>query len=565
MDTTRELTAISNGRRHDLDALRAFAMYLGVFHHAAHSFVNPSWIIRDSQPIPWLGIFSSSGVHGFRMELFFLVSGFFTAMLCQKRGVVAMLKNRTLRILIPCLIALFTLNPLTGWIIGKMNQGQEQKSPRTDSPLVQAVRAGEIDKINSLLLAGSDANEADETHGMKLITIAAYAGHKEVVRLLLDKGVDPNSRNRSGSYPLHAAALTGRPISAGLLLERGADPLAKNGSGVQPLKLSFSDEKFTRDLTNSIGIPITDWQQLEKGRISVREILALKMGISPEEVAGLATPVTDLSRINKPMLENLLTDYQDFLGWDFWKIHHGTETTHLIYTNSFGHLWFLRDLCVLVVFYALLASTGLFPSLQGKPSRIPLPYGLSLVVILTALSNILMHIQGPGFGPDTTTGWLPAPHLIVHYAIFFLFGAYYFAFDNQNDHLGHYWWVMLPLAMLVFLPIGLYTMENRWLAVPVQTAYCWLMIVGLMGVFRRYMNFESPAIRYLSDSAYWFYLAHMVPVFAAQGLVRDWQMPAILKFSIVLIGVTLSLLLTYQLFVRYTPLGWLLNGPRKKT
>ena len=129
MDTTRELTAISTGRRHDLDALRAFAMYLGVFHHAAHSFVNPSWVIRDSQPIPWLGIFSSSGVHGFRMELFFLVSGFFTAMLCQKRGVVAMLKNRTLRILIPCLIALFTLNPLTGWIIGKMNQGQEQKGP----------------------------------------------------------------------------------------------------------------------------------------------------------------------------------------------------------------------------------------------------------------------------------------------------------------------------------------------------------------------------------------------------------------------------------------------------
>ena len=73
MDTNRELTAISTGRRHDLDALRAFAMYLGVFHHAAHSFVNPSWVIRDSQPIPWLGIFSSSGVHGFRMELFFLV------------------------------------------------------------------------------------------------------------------------------------------------------------------------------------------------------------------------------------------------------------------------------------------------------------------------------------------------------------------------------------------------------------------------------------------------------------------------------------------------------------
>ena len=40
MDTTRELIHQSPGRRHDLDALRAFAMFLGVLLHAALSFTG---------------------------------------------------------------------------------------------------------------------------------------------------------------------------------------------------------------------------------------------------------------------------------------------------------------------------------------------------------------------------------------------------------------------------------------------------------------------------------------------------------------------------------------------
>ena len=550
MDTTRELLRQSPGRRHDLDALRAFAMFLGVLLHAALSFTGSPWIIRDSRSAPWLGVLTT-GVHGFRMELFFLVSGFFTAMLCRRRGVAGMLKNRALRILIPCLLGLATIQPLTGWVIGKVNP---PAGPRPDSDLVQAVRAGETEEVVNLLQAGGNPSEAEENHGMRLITIAAYAGHADIVRLLLDRGVDPDSVNRSGSRPLHAAALVGKPPVAELLLDRGADPLAKNGSGATPLELTRADEEFTRGLTGSIGIPAGPWPQVEQGRARVRELLAKRTGIDPEAAKPPAS--------KSPKAATWLDRYQEFLAADFWKVPWGDGQVHLIYTGVFGHLWFLWDLCWLLALYAIAARTGLFPGLTGVP-RLGLGSGTLIAVALSLATNIPMHIGGPGFGPDTTSGWIPAPHLLVHYAVYFFFGAFYYSHAAGADRLGGWWPACLAVALLLLLPGGMVAMGNRWLDVPLQTAYCWLMIAGLMGLFHRYLGSESPAVRYLSDSSYWCYLIHMVPVFALQGLVRDWPLPADLKFGLVALSVTLILLATYQLLVRQTPIGWLLNGPRK--
>jgi hypothetical protein len=235
---------------------------------------------------------------------------------------------------------------------------------------------------------------------------------------------------------------------------------------------------------------------------------------------------------------------------------------HLIYTGVFGHLWFLWDLCWLLALYALAARTGMFPCLTTG-ARLGLGAGTLLALLLSLVSNIPMHIGGPGFGPDTTTGWIPAPHLLAHYAVYFFFGAFYYSHAAHADRLGRWWPLWMGIALLVLLPAGMVTMGNRWIDVPLQTAFCWLMIAGLMGLFHRYLGSESAVVRYLSDSSYWCYLIHMVPVFALQGLVRDWPFPAPLKFSLVAVAVTALLLASYQLLVRHTPVGWLLNGPRK--
>ena len=90
-----------------------------------------------------------------------------------------------------------------------------------------------------------------------------------------------------------------------------------------------------------------------------------------------------------------------------------------------------------------------------------------------------------------------------------------------------------------------------------------MMTFGFIGLFRKLCSRENKTIRYLSDSSYWLYVAHVPLIIGAQFAVRDWPLSPAVKYSfLVFLAVTGLLLLIYQFLVRYTWLGRLLNGPR---
>jgi hypothetical protein len=68
---TSDVPKVMDPRRHDLDALRAFAMLLGIGLHSALSFFQVPWPVQDIHQHKFFGIFMQA-VHGFRMPLFFL-------------------------------------------------------------------------------------------------------------------------------------------------------------------------------------------------------------------------------------------------------------------------------------------------------------------------------------------------------------------------------------------------------------------------------------------------------------------------------------------------------------
>lgn len=95
-------------RFHHMDNLRALAMLAGVVFHAALSYsplMHPIWPLADAgrsiavDVVAWF-------LHLFRMPLFFVVAGFFAALLVARRGMPGLFRNRAARVLLPLLLFL---------------------------------------------------------------------------------------------------------------------------------------------------------------------------------------------------------------------------------------------------------------------------------------------------------------------------------------------------------------------------------------------------------------------------------------------------------------------------
>lgn len=358
-------------RFHDLDALRAFAMSLGVVLHGAVFLVSAGeWPVKDAwsntvedtaNPYAFLILI----IHGFRMQTFFLLSGFFTAMLWQSRGLLRLAKHRFQRIVVPLLIGMLTIIP-----------------------------------INTLLFEGPSFN------------------------------------------------------------------------------------------------PLTEW--------------------------GVA------------------------------------------WLTGFDHLWFLWFLIWMIGIFFLLTLVGV-------------KFTSRLWWLLIPLTVVPMYFMEEAvFGADTleiiTLVWPPV-NILVYYALFFFFGVFFFQKKFQIQK----WWtyfiipcllIAFPVSLLLIFPEMLLesTSSNwTWLGAAVlQTVYSWLMCFGMMGLFHMIAHKERFWIRYMSDASYWIYLWHLPLIILGQMMIVSWAVNPHLKFIVLCTIVLAVLLVTYQTGVRYSVIGTLLNGPRKR-
>lgn len=99
-----------------LDALRGSMMMLGIVLHAAMFYLAAP---PERMPIPadrnsaYVFDLIFHFIHSFRMPTFFVLAGFFAALLVEKRGLAGALRNRAARILAPLLVGMVTLVPVT--------------------------------------------------------------------------------------------------------------------------------------------------------------------------------------------------------------------------------------------------------------------------------------------------------------------------------------------------------------------------------------------------------------------------------------------------------------------
>lgn len=130
-------------RIHALDAVRAFALLLGIVLHATLSFMpglgQLGWPIVDNSPSVALGAVFFV-IHVFRMTLFFVIAGYFARLVFHRHGALRFWKDRSKRILVPLFLAWPVVMPLLGaamyWaavLVGKPYEAPKP-SPGTIAP-----------------------------------------------------------------------------------------------------------------------------------------------------------------------------------------------------------------------------------------------------------------------------------------------------------------------------------------------------------------------------------------------------------------------------------------------
>lgn len=229
------------------------------------------------------------------------------------------------------------------------------------------------------------------------------------------------------------------------------------------------------------------------------------------------------------------------------------------------HLWFLYYL----VFFSLLAalmSRISMPRWTWIQKRPWLMLFAPLVLVPGAMAGGVPLAAPESFIPH----WWP----FTFYGVFYLCGWCLFGREKSLDALGKYWKPLAIMAVLLFIPYyRMMPVLDLQKLVPLDRSR--LVVEGIIGSYlsallvvlsllagRRVLDWRSSILQFVSDSSYWIYLIHLPIAVLIQTLLIEAPLNIWFKLCISTGGTFIVCMTTYIVFVRYTPIGWLLNGKR---
>jgi hypothetical protein len=202
-------------------------------------------------------------------------------------------------------------------------------------------------------------------------------------------------------------------------------------------------------------------------------------------------------------------------------------------------------------------------ALRGFRAIVRSPWAPLLLAVPSFAAQLLM----PNPWIEDPPGFIPVFGIVAVYAIPFAFGWLLFLNADLLEVIAKRAWLYAALAVVAsiayrqsyFVPLNY--MVAFYLIRALHALAMWLLILGVTGLFLRYLGGHSVYRRYLCDSSYFLYIAHMPVILAFQLLLKDVELPPLAKMAIALVGTIAVLMPVYRYAVRPTFVGAVLNGP----
>jgi len=247
------------------------------------------------------------------------------------------------------------------------------------------------------------------------------------------------------------------------------------------------------------------------------------------------------------------------------------------------HLWFLYILVLLYAGWLALRAPVVVLDRGGGLRRLadhlvaPLTGWVGPVLLAVPVAAVMASDPKwlPWFGVRTPdTGLIPNLQALTTYGLAFGVGWMAHRAPQTLERWRARWPATLALAAattaaclwLIGPEPRVTPFEAGEAALPYAGAYAvalWSWTFGLIGLGLAAFSRRSAVRRWIADSSYWVYIAHLPLVMALQVWIAPLAWPAWVKFPLVLTAALALLFGSYQLLVRHSFVGALLNGRRR--
>ncbi|MFO0940500.1 MAG: acyltransferase family protein [Pirellulales bacterium] len=259
---------------------------------------------------------------------------------------------------------------------------------------------------------------------------------------------------------------------------------------------------------------------------------------------------------------------QGLLGFIVEQSEAGTEKDEFRTLDTM-HLWFLYYL----IWFSLISVV------LAKLPTIKLPKLFSSKWIL-ALSPLLLApaVVAAGVPLPAPASFIPEWWPFGFYGLFYLAGWKMYGNDLLLQALQPHGLRLLAVSLVLCIPyiliqpdLDLSTVFGESNPQPVGLTVCLGVLTAYLSALltltsillgKRWLNRKSGWLSFVADSSYWVYLVHLPIAIFLQTLLIPWPVSMWIKLPLAIAGTIIPCIATYVVFVRYTPLGWLLHGKR---